>query len=256
MRPPKFLSLYEKFLGPQNVFWSSDNDFGTSFGMETLTGCPDEALLGIAQVSTLASWKAQEQRKGSLRVRELVRRGDEIEQRLHQRASDPMNFREQIPLHPDLLRGAEDFGNALPSTETLNTLASIYRESVVLYLSTVLDDASPGLCNFTVEVLLLTKFPAVPDISSSVDNIVSLLQQLQPSPLDQAVTFPICLAGCMTNDSIQRDFLKGRLHSQDESIGNLMRIRLLMESVWQRRDTTGHADWRETVGERGLNIPF
>lgn len=102
---------------------------------------------------------------------------------------------------------------------------------------------------------MLTKVPAVPEISSSVGNIVQLLQQLRPSEIDRAVTFPICLAGCMTDDSIRREFLNRRLQSQDENIGNLMRIRLLMESVWQKRDVSGRViDWRETVGERGLNL--
>lgn len=112
--------------------------------METLTGCPDEAMLGIAEVSVLAHWKAAEKRKGSLSLRELVRRGDEIEQRLHQRASDPMKFREQAPLHPNLLQSGDNSGDVFPTAETLRTLASVFRETVVLYLHTVLNDANPG----------------------------------------------------------------------------------------------------------------
>lgn len=59
----------------------------------------------------------------------------------------------------------------------------------------------------------------------------------------------------MTDDSTRRDFFKGRLQKHDESIGNLMRARLLMEAVWQKRDVGGKAvDWRELLGERSLNL--
>jgi hypothetical protein len=59
----------------------------------------------------------------------------------------------------------------------------------------------------------------------------------------------------MTDDSNWRDFLKGRLQALDESLGNLMRTRLLMEAVWQKRDISGlTVDWRETMRERGLNL--
>lgn len=83
--------------------------------------------------------------------------------------------------------------------------------------------------------------------------IMQFLSQLPPSEVDRSLVFPICLAGCMTDDAVQRDVLKGRLQAQDESIGNLMQTRALMETVWQKRDARGGVvDWRETMRERGL----
>jgi len=62
----------------------------------------------------------------------------------------------------------------------------------------------------------------------------------------------------MTDDSARRNYLKGRLLGQDESsgpAGSMMRTRLLMEAVWQKRDVSGGAvDWREMVRERNLNL--
>ena len=67
--------------------------------------------------------------------------------------------------------------------------------------------------------------------------------------------FPICLAGCMTNDSTRRDFLKGRFRGLNESYGNLLQTRLLMEAVWQKRDVGGEAaDLRESIREQGLQL--
>ena len=91
----------------------------------------------------------------------------------------------------------------------------------------------------------------VPEIASGVRNVVQLLQQLPVSEIDRALIFPICLAGCMTDDSMQRDILKGRIQAQDESIGNLLQARLVMEQTNQTRDTLQRqVDWREVQRER------
>jgi hypothetical protein len=93
------------------------------------------------------------------------------------------------------------------------------------------------------------------EISECVEIIVRLLDQLPSSDVDRALMFPICLAGCMTNDSTRRDFFKGRLQLLDGSIGNVMQTRLVMEAVWQKRDVNGGAvELRDTVRERGLSL--
>ncbi|KAF7312576.1 Zn(2)-C6 fungal-type domain-containing protein [Mycena indigotica] len=241
MRPPKYLALYKRLFGDL-AGWQSHSD---EIRMTTLTGCPEEVLLGIAEVSALAHWKAEQRRKGTLSNRDLIRRGDEIERRLRT-ALGAMEARggdmlDKTPLHPTLVQSDSEQVNAAPypTSETRALVARIFEEAVVLYLHTVLNDSNPG----------------VPEISTSVGSIVQHLHQLPPSEVDRALVFPICLAGCMTDDSNWREFLKARLQARDESLGNLMRTRLLMEAVWQKRDVSAMTvDWRETMRERGLNL--
>ncbi|KAJ7762010.1 fungal-specific transcription factor domain-containing protein [Mycena maculata] len=239
MRPPKYLALYKRLFGDLAGWNLQSGDLR----MDSLTGCPEEALLGIAEVSALSHWKAAEKRKGTLSNRDLIRRGDEIEQRLRKSAASPVSRGEadKTPLHPTLMQADSEAVNAglFPSDETRQIVAKIFSETVLLYLHTVLSDSNPG----------------VPEISTSVGVIVQYLGQLPLSEVDRALVFPICLAGCMTDDSSWREFLKGRLQALDESLGNLMRTRLLMEAVWQKRDVSGMTvDWRETMRERGLNL--
>jgi hypothetical protein len=128
--------------------------------METLTGCPDEAMLGIADVSALAHWKTTEQRKGSLSFRELIRRGDEIEKKLRQHFDDPPNFViDQAPLHPGLAL-PENGTSPFVSEEMYRILSGIFRESVLLYLHTILSDANPG--KLRVSTFRTTKLTNVP----------------------------------------------------------------------------------------------
>ncbi|KAJ7455229.1 fungal-specific transcription factor domain-containing protein [Mycena galericulata] len=237
MRPPKYLALYKRLFGDLAGWQHGD------IRMDSLTGCPEEVLLGIAEVSALSHWKAAEKRKGTLSNRDLIRRGDEIEQRLRKSAESPVSRGaiDTTPLHPTLVQADSEAVDAAahPSNETRQLVAKIFSETVLLYLHTVLSDSNPG----------------VPEISTSVGIIVQYLGQLPSSEVDRALVFPICLAGCMTDDSTLREFLKGRFQALDESLGNLMRTRLLMEAVWQKRDVSGATvDWRETMRERGLNL--
>ncbi|KAF5376163.1 hypothetical protein D9757_009338 [Collybiopsis confluens] len=246
MRPTRHSQLYQRLLSPSSpsaANWSAvDGAAGFAYPplqMETLTGCPDDALLAIAEISTLAHWKNTQRRNGTLNYRELVRRGDEIEKRLQQHLGNSPAFEEDAPLHPNLLQPSRSTDIIAQSPEVRKILATIFRSTASLYLHTVLHDSNPG----------------VSDISASVDNIVQYVHQLLPSNTDRVIVFPICLAACMTDDSRHRDFLKGRLQGQDESIGNLMKARLLMEAVWHKRDVQGGTvDWREAIKERALNL--
>lgn len=234
MRPPKYFSLYQRLLS-----WNDNNLLlqPGSMQMEMLTGCPDEALLAIAEVSCLAYWKGNEERKSSLSIRELIRRGDDIERRLRQQTSSSF-------LHPEtshsLTNNFMSVEATFPSEDVRRLLGSIFRETALLYLHTIL--------NGTI--------PSVPEINTSVDTIVQMIRQLSPTDIDRTLVFPICLAGCMTDNSIHRDFLKGRLQTQDETIGNIMKTRFLMEGVWQRRDVSGgvNIDWREMMRDCGLKL--
>jgi hypothetical protein len=88
-----------------------------------------------------------------------------------------------------------------------------------------------------------------------VDAMVKLLSRLPPSEVDRSLVFPLCLAGCMTDNRARRDLMKGRLQAQDENIGNILQARALMEAVWRRRDGGGGiVDWREMLRNEGLNL--
>lgn len=109
--------------------------------MDTLMGCPDEALLMIAEVSVLAQWKAAAQREGTLSYRELIRRGDAIEQRLKQNVTDTRLIND-IKLIPNEIVGDPDV--TFPGEDTRAMVADLFREASVLYLHTVLSGPCPG----------------------------------------------------------------------------------------------------------------
>ncbi len=251
MKQPKYLALYKCLLGDQNGFW------GRGLHMENLTGCPDEAMLALAEISGLAHWKTSEQAKGSLNFRELVRRGDDIEQRLRNWQREPSNFGEQTPLHPNLMQTSiSDVGAVSYSDEVMQLVGNVFRESALLYLRTIINEDNPGAHLDISASSTANISSAVPEIDASVNTVIQLLHELEPSEIDRTLVFPVCLAGCMTSNSSHRDLLKSRLQSQDESIGNLLQTRLVMEVVWQKRGESGSnaCEWREILRERCPNL--
>jgi len=118
--------------------------------MDLLTGCPDEAILAIAEIISLSHWKVTELHRGTLSVRELIRRGDEIEQRLRRNQVDHPRggSLDPTPLDPNLVQQTsavtESGAAPFPSDSVLRQVCSIFRESAMLYLQTVLSNPIPG----------------------------------------------------------------------------------------------------------------
>lgn len=118
--------------------------------MDLLTGCPDEAILAVAEIISLSHWKATELHRGTLSVRELIRRGDDIEQRLRRNQVDHPcgGSLDQTPLDPNLVQQTsavtESGASSFPSDSMLRQVCSIFRESALLYLQTVLSNPVPG----------------------------------------------------------------------------------------------------------------
>lgn len=161
-QPPRFLSLYRRLFGGGAGYWANTRQ--GNLRMDALTGCPEEAMLALAEISALAHWKMSELRNGSLSVRELIRRGDMIETQLRQRAA-PRHAGEGnlTPLDPHLAATTMQFSMTMSGTPSASTssgvtahataiskdeastvVADIFRETAVLYLHTILSEALPG----------------------------------------------------------------------------------------------------------------
>ena len=134
LRPPKFLQLWKQLLSEQKYWVNGSNlEMPQRLRMDLLSGCPDEAMLAIAEISALAHWKTSQLRNGSLSYPELIRRGTAIEQQLRQYPSND---------HDTRLHGTADA--AQPTQEDRSLAASIFREAAHLYLHSVLSNSMPG----------------------------------------------------------------------------------------------------------------
>lgn len=267
MQPPRYLSLYKRLFGGGAGFWATNASPAGSVGqhselrMDTLSGCPDEALLAIAEVSALANWKHQEQLSGSLSVRELIRRGDAIEKELRERAAgkrmDDDDFGGQAssfgggldmpaglaaPMSSPQLGMSGSRSTRSPVDKTKHIIGEMFREAAVLYLHTVLSESVPGTehAPISLDVPSLTDLPflsptGVPEITNSVDQMLKLLNELTPSSFDRALVFPLFLIGSMTDVQMIREVVKHRFFMQDATMGNILLAQTIMEDIWNTR---------------------
>ncbi|KAI6042544.1 fungal-specific transcription factor domain-containing protein [Pisolithus marmoratus] len=239
---PRYLQFYRRLYLGGGGFWATSGRYTLEeldTRVESLTACPDEILLGIAEISRLECWKTQEMRKATLSMRELIRRGDILERHLRvecESACAPEA--DQTRLHPGSVMSGDPGlpRTASPPDVTRQLVAKIFRETALLYLYTVLSGSYPG----------------VPEITQSVDVIIQLLHQLPVSTMDRGLLFPIYLAGCLTDDGVQRDALRTRLLGIQDGFRNVHQTIGVLETAWHRRDNRGGAvEWRDLLHIQG-----
>lgn len=99
---------------------------------------------------------------------------------------------------------------------------------------------------------------AVPEISSSVEQIIGLFAELPLSDYDHALTFPLFLCGCMTDSPNIQETIKSRLQFTDDRSGKVAHVRAIMENTWFKRAAAQgqHSpltslDWRDNLHEWG-----
>jgi len=232
MQPPRFMDVYHRMFKHKATF-------GSLF--EPFTGFPDEILYAIAQTSELAHWKSQESLKGTLSTRELIRRGDIIERGIRDTTATNSGLSLDLGFGPELsplMSGDSNLDSPFLNDDTRRGVRDLFKESALLYLHTTLSDPNPG----------------VHEISTSVANIIQLIQQQPMGEVDQSVVLPIYIAGCMTDNLLQRQYLSGRLRSHN-NLGNLIQTRSAMENVWHKRDVlrqTGAPGWETVDWREGL----
>ena len=262
MQPPRFMELYHRIFKGKTAF--GNGQLGSLF--ESFTGFPDEILYAIAQTSELAFWKSQESLKGTLSTRDLIRRGDAIEQGIR-RIQDTTATSIGLPLDLGLIAELSPLMNGDSNSESpfLNDdnrrgVRGLFIESALLYLHSTLSDPNPGGSRFFRFKEpgcspCRNKRTGVHEISTSVANIIQLTQQMPTGEIDQTIALPIYIAGCMTDNLAQRQYLSGRLRSPG-NLGNLVQTRSAMESVWHKRDLlrqTGAPGWETIDWREGLH---
>lgn len=150
---PRYLQFYRRLYLGGGGFWAASGRYTLEeldTRVESLTACPDEILLGIAEISSLECWKVQEMRKGTLSMRELIRRGDILERHLRiecEPACAPET--DQTRLHPGSAMSSDPTTTGLPRTASpadvaRQLVAKIFRETALVYLYTVLNGSYPG----------------------------------------------------------------------------------------------------------------
>ncbi|KAF8322532.1 hypothetical protein DL93DRAFT_2093145 [Clavulina sp. PMI_390] len=122
--------------------------------------------------------------------------------------------------------------------------SEVFRHAALLYLSTVLN----GYSTSHQQTL------------SAVHDTYHALVSLPSTSADRSLVFPLCMAGCMTDDLMMRNFFSERLQQCEGPVGNSSRTLELMRAVWQKRadnalnGVTTEVRWRDVMRETKLEL--
>lgn len=117
--------------------------------------------------------------------------------------------------------------------------SDIFRHAALIYLSTIMNGPSPSL----------------PSTAASVRATYTAIVALPSSAVDRSLVFPLCIAGCSTDDAGLRAFFEERLSAMSGPVGNSGRTLELMRSVWDRRDRFGEVvGWRDVMRDSKVEI--
>ncbi|TDL25633.1 hypothetical protein BD410DRAFT_784670 [Rickenella mellea] len=229
---PHFLVEYRELFGGQHAFISGEGYGSPSFSMMSVMGCDNRTFLSLAEISALAEWKERQIRTGRLSAPELVKRGQEIEKEL-------LNTFDTDSECTQTFTNSEEAD--LDARRRLT--AEVFRASARVYLHSVLSG----------------DYPACPEIAEGVRDTIAALkrvpadQPLSSRSVVRSVVFPICIAGCLTDDKSQRQFLMAKLQEQEaESVGNCSEVQNVIKSVWRERDRKRIAvSWRDVMKANG-----
>ncbi|KAL5526005.1 hypothetical protein ACEPAG_7343 [Sanghuangporus baumii] len=249
VREPKFLEVYQVLFADSARIVEVDGQATRTeaeFSMLEVMGCDNLTFLALAEISALAAWKEEQTKNQTLSFVELQERKSKIEDHCLRALAEAEAsvFRDGSALGADSLKNRR------------RLTADIFRASARLYLHTVLSGDNPG----------------VKEIRDGARDTINALKRVPPEPKSlrcsvvRSVVFPLCLAGCMTDDTTERATVKEFLEGEGGA-GNCGSVVAVMETVWERRDAkrrgarrteevAGNVSWRDVLRERGGGMPI
>lgn len=235
LRIPYLNGLYNHLL---------ENSTGSNDLFGTTNGCCDAVMCSLAAIVTLETDMSRssplldlmDEHSRQMELTMYIHRASAIRERLLTIDSAPRISEVTSPyLVDDQFAPSTGVSDTASSFETSN----IFRHAALLYLSTIIGGPSPDIAE-TREQVLATH---------------AALLALPPSSVDRSLVFPLCLAGCMTDDPLLRKYFSGRLRAMDGPVGNSGKTLVLMEEVWRRRDNLQiGVSWRDVMRETKLEL--
>lgn len=192
--------------------------------LSTIVGCRNSVIRSIAEISALNSWKRGRMVANSLSVVELVDRASGI-------ANTLKNIILEIQSGPTTSSlSSQNYWalfDASPSPPDSSKPTLIWAHAAQLYLTVIVSGWQ--LSN--------------PEVRAGVAQIIGLLHTI-PSHHLRALTWPLCVAGCLALESEEPSFL-ALFASQGKvsTAGALDDAQQIMEKIWQIRPTLNVTTW-------------
>ncbi|KAL0769079.1 hypothetical protein CaCOL14_008387 [Colletotrichum acutatum] len=222
---PRFQANYQELLVTDDKPEEVPNR-NCSLLLERFIGCQNWAMILIAEVASLASWKKEMRKQGSFSNLELFRRGGDLEIKFREglsslSAQEP-KVRDQRP--PWLA----DDRFAKEESEAITLVTQIWAHAGLIYLHVVLS----GWQSASME------------IEEVVTQNLALMMRLGNARWLHTLAWPICVTACLAKE--EQEGLMGEVFDLMGDLANFGPPRLareVFEAVWLKRDTAVIESW-------------
>jgi hypothetical protein len=205
-------------------------------------GCENWVMINISRISSLASWKSEQQAAGCLSLRDLISRGEAIERELNEGLAMNKESIGEPVLKPET-EACQRLGVS-PSKSTL-VITRIFACSALTYLHTTISGAHTSL----------------PELQDSVCKTIAAFQMLHSPVLLRNLVWPFCVTGCMADNQHEEFFRNGMKLAvlQGEGCpGNLWKAWDIVQECWGMRqaqdDATKGVDWVAAMDKLGFRV--
>lgn len=221
---------------------------GTYDFFGTTNGCCDSVMCSLAAIVTLETDMAKSSAMLSLldepsrqvEISLYINRANVIREQLMSIDCSPPRFSEVAASYLVDVNATPMNGSTSPTTsESSFETSEIFRQAAFVYLSTVVNGPDP----------------TVQETFDAVLSTHNALLSVPSATVDRSLVFPLCIAGCMTDDLQLREFFADRLQAMDGPVGNSGKTLQLMRTVWSRRDQNHPVTaWRDVMRDSKLEL--
>ncbi|KAL5327824.1 hypothetical protein ACEPPN_005530 [Leptodophora sp. 'Broadleaf-Isolate-01'] len=187
--------------------------------LDRVMGCRNWGMIAIREITDLEAWKIDMQKRGTLDIPVMYRKGTAIESRL-------TNGLSSLKEHSS----AQTYID-----QDCDLTTEIYAISAQIYLA----------------IILWGNSPHTPAVRVTVASCLAAIKAL-PQHLIIRIAFPFCVAGCMASDEEKNDFrtVLYNVESGGFPLGMLWNCLDIMEEFWMMRDG-GKPDSKPVTGNSG-----
>lgn len=213
----------------------------------TTNGCCDSVMCSLAAIVTLETDMARSSAMLSLldepsrqvEISLYINRANVIREQLMSIDCSPRFSEVAASYLVDVNTGSMNGPASPTASESAFETSEIFRQAAFVYLSTVVNGPDPS----------------VPETYNAVLATHNALLSVPSSTVDRSLVFPLCIAGCTTDDPVLREFFADRLQAMDGPVGNSGKTLQLMRTVWNRRDQNHPVTaWRDVMRDSKLEL--
>jgi C6 transcription factor Pro1 len=219
-----FLSDYhDRLLSSSALPSPSEFEVNGTIELHTIMGCQNWAMITIGEIERLRRWREREIRAGTLDIRRVVEKANEIQSRLEPQNSKVLN--ELNVLRSKYSGPPPRYYPNVYNRHTALIVTHVFASAALIYLQTVVSSDSSIL-----------------NIKRHLQSVIAAMAMISDPRMFRGLVWPLCVAGCMASSPLDQDsFRKLAVGAIQDSrrFGNSSKALEILQKSWELQQEKG-----------------